>query len=204
MSPFFTPRSQLGVGIKGGLEVAIHTSRYLLELHQDDDSMCLMKLDFRNAFNECDRKTMLDQVLTHFPELFRWSQWSYSCASELHFGRLRILSSTGVRQGDPLGPLLFCLTLDKLLQETDAPSLASTGSHSFWYLDDGTLIGPRAHIIELYNQILSRGPTFGLHLNPSKCELYWPTGDNSFPEFPANIIRLQDGVSLLGTPLWGL
>lgn len=58
--------------------------------------MCPMKLDFHKAFNECDRRTMLDQVLIHFPELFRWSQWSYSCASELWFGHHRILSTIGV------------------------------------------------------------------------------------------------------------
>lgn len=64
--------------------------------------MCLLKLDFSNAFNESNREIMLEQVLLHFPELFRWIQWSYCCASKLHFGQHRLISSTGVHQGDPM------------------------------------------------------------------------------------------------------
>ena len=200
LAPLFLPQRQFGVGIRGGMEAIIHSSRYLINKHQEDTDFCLLKLDFQNAFNECHRQTMLSQIHHHFPELLRWVQWSYCCAAELRFGNHRLLSSTGVCQGDPLGPLLFCLTLSKLIEEAD-PLLQDI--HAFWYLDDGSLIGPRHNISQLYNHILSSGPALGLHLNPSKCKLFWPSGDPTFPEFPDSIIRLTEGITLLGTPLWG-
>ena len=40
----------------------------------------------------------------------------------------------------------------------------------------------------------------------NKCEVFWPTGDASFPEFPAEIQRIQnsaEGLELLGSPVYG-
>ena len=41
----------------------------------------------------------------------------------------------------------------------------------------------------------------GLHLNLSKCKLFWPSGD-SFPEFPSDI-KWVDGLEVLGSAFWG-
>ena len=38
---------------------------------------------------------------------------SYSAPSSLQWGESTILSQEGVQQGDPLGPLLFCLDLNQ-------------------------------------------------------------------------------------------
>ena len=61
-------------------------------------------------------------------------------------------------------------------------------------------VGPRATVAHILNQMTDLGPQFGLYLNHSKCELFWPSGDATFPEFPPDILRLEDGVSLLGSP----
>ena len=53
------------------------------------------------------------------------------------------------------------------------------------------------------SKFIPRGPRFGLHLNPKKCELFWPSASQGFPESKDNILRLYDGVSLLGSPIWG-
>ena len=47
----------------------------------------------------------------------------------------------------------------------------------------------------------TRGPEFGLHLNLTKCELFWPSGD-FFPNLPTDIKRVTSS-ELLGSPLWG-
>ena len=36
-----------------------------------------------------------------------------------------------------------------------------------------------------------------------KCEIYWPSGDNNFPQFSTEIHRLTDGLELLGSPVHG-
>ena len=36
-----------------------------------------------------------------------------------------------------------------------------------------------------------------------KCEVYWPTGDQSFPELLTQIKRLTRGIKLLGSPVYG-
>ena len=44
--------SQVGVGIKGGLEDAIHSIKHFLYYHKDNPDLCTVKLDMYNAFNE--------------------------------------------------------------------------------------------------------------------------------------------------------
>jgi len=95
----------------------------------------LVKLDFFNAFNSLHRHDMLLAVLNRVPELYAYRCSAYSQASTLFFGSHTILSEEGPQQGDPLGPLLFCNTVQPLLS-----SLAS--ELNLGYLDDVTLGGP--------------------------------------------------------------
>ena len=47
------------------------------------------------------------------------------------------------------------------------------------------------------------GPDFGLHLNLGKCEVFWPSGNQSFPELPSQSMCLREGIELLGSPIYG-
>ena len=109
------------------------------------------------------------------------------------------MASSGVQQGDPLGPLLFFLVL---LQFIDFVKLHDLVKLHLWYLDDGTFIGSKYSLLKLLDSFSIHGPRFGFHLNLSKCELFWPSGD-SFPEFPTSINRAGEGLELLGSPIWG-
>ena len=44
-----------------------------------------------------------------------------------------------------------------------------------WYLDDGTLVGTAPEIAKALEIIQKKGPKLGLHLNLSKCEIFWPS-----------------------------
>ncbi len=101
---------------------------------------------------------------------------------------------------DPLGPLLFSLTLHEVLKSYVPPNDLKL---QLWYLDDGTIVGSRKSVREFFDFISTNGHKYGLLLNPAKCEVYWPSGDPDFPEFPKKVCRLKEGVTLLGSPLWG-
>ena len=72
-----------------------------------------------------------------------------------------------------------------------------------WYLDDRTIVVSWADAAHVLKEIQLHGPDCGLFFNLDKCEVFWPSGDNSFPEFPSNISKPKDGISFFGAPLWG-
>ena len=192
---------QVGVGCRGGAEAVARAVRTLVDENKDDDELALLKIDFRNAFNTFSREAMLKAVEEEFPELSRWSAWCYASPTHLWAGESTLSSSSGTQQGDPLGPLLFSLVL-KSVSETIAqrhPDLKL----NVWYLDDGTLVGSRqalADVLEFLNS--DEVKQKGLHLNMAKCEVWWPSGDQSFPEFPPDVPRLKpDGVEVLKLPV---
>jgi len=75
------PYGQVGVGIPGGLECAIHTTRHFLSVHGADDSLALLKADMKNAFNECSGYAFFAHVSDDFPEISAWMKWCYFSAS---------------------------------------------------------------------------------------------------------------------------
>ena len=120
---------QSGYGVRKGAEVAVHAAR--LYLHKRDPIKALLKLDFSNAFNFIRRDKMFRAVLELAPRLFHFVHSAYSSPSTLFWGDKTIQSAEGVQQGDPFGPLLFCLTIHQL-----GPKLISESQ--MFYLDDGT------------------------------------------------------------------
>ena len=124
LTDLLVPRWKLDVGVKGGLEAAIHCTRKALKhlQNQEEACMCILKLDFSNAFNECHQGHFLDVVERSLPEIFEWVQYCYCNEAELRFRDSRIISSTGDQQGDPLGPSYSHL------------SFPSCGTYWYWLL----------------------------------------------------------------------
>ena len=153
---------QLGVGVPGGAEAAVHaTRRYVMSMSNEN---VLVKLDFENAFNSLRRDCMLEAVAKDIPEIYKFTHVSYSCGSVLKFGTHVIMSEEGPQQGDPLGPMLFCLTIHPLLM-----SLKSELRIGF--LDDVTLGGPETVVSEDITVVETEAAKLGLQLNKLKCEI---------------------------------
>ena len=191
LSSYFSP-TQLGVAVSGGCEAAVHaTRRFLLDMATDD---VLVKLDFSNAFNTVRRDVILNNVAEKLPELYRLCWSAYSVTSLLKFSDKCILSREGVQQGDPLGPLLFCLALQPILTQL-------TSKLKIGYLDDVTLGGHVNTVDRDVAAIKSLGDVIGLQLNRTKCEIIAqsPTiGHSSLSDF---IVVTPQEATLLGAPL---
>ena len=93
MSSLLTPR-QLGFGISGGAEAAVHAVRQYLDNLQPNHA--LVKLDFSNAFNSMYRDKMLDAVLALAPDIYPFVYSAYSTPSHLSWEGRSLLSAEGV------------------------------------------------------------------------------------------------------------
>ena len=107
MGQYLAP--QLGYGTPLGAEAAVHASRSYLHLLPYDH--VLLKPDFRNAFNTVIRDKILAAARDMVPKIFPLIFACYSAPSTLFFRDTSLLSAEDVQQGDPLGPLLFCLVI---------------------------------------------------------------------------------------------
>ncbi|XP_061713148.1 uncharacterized protein LOC133521996 [Cydia pomonella] len=74
-------------------------------------------------------------------------------------------SEVGCQQGDPLGPAIFSLAINPIIQNLKS-------KFNVWYLDDGTLGGDLESVLSDLSIIKSKFETIGLDLNYSKCELF--------------------------------
>uniref|UniRef100_A0A1X7TNR1 Uncharacterized protein n=1 Tax=Amphimedon queenslandica TaxID=400682 RepID=A0A1X7TNR1_AMPQE len=88
---------QLGFGIKGGIEAAVHGGRFFLNSLKSGCAM--VKLDFSKAFNSVRRDRMLSAVRDMCPSIFPLVHSSYSESSHLFWSDEILCSAEGVQQG---------------------------------------------------------------------------------------------------------
>jgi len=184
--------TQLGVGTPGGCEAAVHATRRFVE--SMPAGHCVVKLDFTNAFNSLHRDAMLESVLSRVPGIYKLCHLSYSQLSVLVYDGRTILSQEGPQQGDPLGPALFCNTIQPLL-------LSLFSDFKEGYMDDLTLGGPETQVARDVETIRCKGEEIGLRLNDLKCEFISSTGRSTNPVFQHFVHLTVDNADLLGAPV---
>ena len=192
---------QVGVGVPNGCEAIIHAASKALEDGSiPPDSKWVLALDWSNAFNSISRQSMYREVRARAQGLAAWVESAYSTASLLRFGDHSLTSEVGVQQGDPLGPLIFSLALQPLIEKINqqVPRLKLNA----WYLDDGTMMGSPEDLAMALHIAEELGPTIGLQVNRSKTTLFVPEGAN--PErncLPCELPVSTSGLLLLGAPV---
>lgn len=198
---YFSPH-QLGVGIKGGAEIGAHAARRYWS-HAHDTAKAFLKLDFRNAFNEIRRDSLLHIIKQRIPSIYSFINQAYAHPSSLFYGNILIPSLLGVQQGDPLGPGLYSLVIQPIIE-------AVTTEFNVWYLDDATIADIPEKVLHAFDTIRTMGEDVGLHLNYEKCEVGVfggnpDTHDAIYDEFhkasPGIKIISPEVATLLGAPL---
>jgi len=153
-----------------------------------------VKLDFANAFNTLHRDIMLQEVHSIIPELYAFTHQAYAAESMLQFGQHVVRSQMGPQQGDPMGPLLFCLPLQPALRSLDS-------SFRLGYLDDLSLGGGLEEIQHDLTIIDDLDTTLGLRLNRHKCE-YYSEAERTEVAF-SDFQRVdRESLLLLGAPIF--
>ena len=177
--------------MKKGAEATVHAAR--LYLQSLDPSNAILKLDFKNAFNSIRRGKMLEAVQRLAPPLFSFVHSAYSSPPSLFWKDRVLQSAESVQQGDPLGPLLFCLTIHQLCSKLKSEL-------SLFYLDDGTL-GGNAEMLQHDLEVVERE---GAEVDHLKSEVICSVPDirNSILSYLPGARVVDPGdATLLGSPI---
>ncbi|KAL0208357.1 hypothetical protein P9112_010944 [Eukaryota sp. TZLM1-RC] len=161
---FFSP-FQFGIKTVDGASSAALSSDVFFN---SNTSNYIFNLDFKNAFNAVKRSSILPLLQTHFPEAESFFYNFYGSQSTLVYEEFNLISSSGVKQGDPLGPFFFCLAIHPIMCELkqEFPDVHITA-----YMDDISIIGPIDSLRTIAEIVQQRYYQIGLSLNISKCLL---------------------------------
>ncbi|MGH9618503.1 MAG: reverse transcriptase domain-containing protein [Bryobacteraceae bacterium] len=139
--------------------------------------LACLSIDLSNAFNSIDRATVLRTLYSNHSLSPCWRTVSFAygqvglllmrCDPSVADLDAFIESRAGVRQGDPLSPLLFCLTLHPVYSAV--AKLVRAGTHAF--VDDSHSLGTIAECWNVWQVLPAFLAPLGLSLNVAKCQL---------------------------------
>ena len=196
---YFTPL-QRGVSVEGGAELLVQQVQLLMEKYED---WILLKTDLKNAFNLVSRSHLLNQVLITFPDIYNHAALVYSDINPLIYlqrSHLVILSSQdGVHQGDPLGPALFSIAMQLILEDLQSHNTEVT---ILAYLDDVYLLGSPDRVFHVFERLRSAFSDINLMIEEKKCEIYCSSSPLlSTISQSTSIPATSQGCRILGTPI---
>ncbi len=181
------------------------------------DLLASLGIDQSNAFNECPRELVLRRLFER-PELagiWRITHWAYSEPSDLWVvsrGKIagHLMSSQGVRQGDPLAMLLFALVVHHLYRDTldtvnqGIAEKSKDIVQSVAIADDIHFMGRPLRVIAAYDVFSKLATAAGLRINASKSKFLWkhPTrlAEEAQKALDARGIERVKVLKIFGTP----
>ena len=136
--------------------------------------------------------------------LFRIADFGYGQPSALVLSGcngLMLESAQGVRQGDPLSALLFCVYMKDILQQVSE----RTGVRVYGFFDDINLLGTPQQLLAALDHLKQAMPAVSLQLNTAKSHITYfhdhlsPLTASTLSSLSANDIELHhDWVGVVG------
>lgn len=185
-------------------------------------SRCLLKIDLKKAY-DCVEWGFLEECLKGYGFPRRFTEWIMECVSSTTFS-LSLNGSNvgffsgkrGLRQGDPISPLLFVILMEyltRLLREVaDLPGfqfhpLCKNMRLSNICFADDLMIFSKADLVTvkyIKKALTEFSRVSGLKANPMKSEIYMGGVDNMLKQELCNLVGFKEGgfpMKYLGVPL---
>ena len=121
----------------GADERAIHATKIIFEKLQLSRDAGILQIGFKNAFHFIKRSQILTAAATLMPSLASFAIFAIFCNSQhshLFYSKKSVTSQSGVQEDDPMGLLLFSLTLWSMIEEIE--SIKPNLTQHCWYLDE--------------------------------------------------------------------
>ena len=97
----------------------------------------MLKVDVTNAFNLVSRHAVLDECASISQSYLHGHHGAYGQHPILWHSLGSLTSQTEVQQGDPLGPFMFALVLQRMVTTIHTDEACAGLLQNAWYLDDG-------------------------------------------------------------------
>ena len=110
------------------------------------------------------RAAFLEAIAIHLSRAFNYIKLAYDNALTLLCQTECLESAKCAQQGDPLGPLLFCLAIQCVIKKLQSPL-------NVWYLDDGTIGGTATQVFSDFEIVKDESQKIGLEVTINKCEI---------------------------------
>jgi hypothetical protein len=202
---------QLGVGVRGGVEIAAVLADLGYHMQDGAEGSATMSVDIKNAYNSMRRRRIYNGLLEMVPSVAQFFSWMYGGAIQLKNSRGAGIgvAESGCLQGDPLSSLYFAVALHPVLRDIAARVEQLDGG-----LGEGQQRGVVCAIQDDITIQARMSTVFGiarelqdllgdLTLNLSKSFIVGP-GVQGAEDPPEGWVLYTDGGKTLGRPLGSL